>query len=65
VAVAYVDSASFADGEDDAPPPLARGPRLRLAAAGIPVAELRQGGDLAARLGSAGRRDARELAEAR
>jgi uncharacterized protein (DUF58 family) len=65
VAVAYVDAASFCAADEDAPPSMTRAARLRLAAAGIPVAELRRGDDLAARLGSAGRREARELAEAR
>jgi uncharacterized protein (DUF58 family) len=65
VAVAYVDAASFASEGEEAPAAVSRAARLRLAAAAIPVAELGRGCDLAARLGSAGRREARELVEAR
>jgi uncharacterized protein (DUF58 family) len=47
VAVVYVDAPTFAGGEETVEPAL-----LRLHAAGVPVAVLRRGDDLAAKLGA-------------
>jgi hypothetical protein len=53
--LAYVDAASFADGARERRPEPAL---LRLQAAGVPVAVLRRGDDLAAALGEPATREA-------